>query len=105
MPERYVEAILKFLAGREYQPLKPAQLARQMGVAEADYGSFREAVKRLRDAGRIVRGAKNALTLPEIGSTVVGVFQGNPRGFGFVIPEMPNRHGDLFVPQTRPAGR
>jgi ribonuclease R len=98
MPERYVEAIMKFLAGREYQPLKPRQLARQMGVAEEDYGTFREAVKRLRDAGRIVLGAKNALMLPEMGSTVVGTYRANPRGFGFVVPETPNRHGDLFIP-------
>jgi len=104
MPERYVEAIIKFLSGREYQPLKPKQLARQMGVTEAEYGSFREAVKRLRDAGRIVRGVKNALILPEMGSTVVGVFRANPRGFGFVIPEEPNRHGDLFVPPDATGG-
>jgi ribonuclease R len=98
MPERYIEAILKFLASREYQPLKPRQVARQMGVAEADYGSFREAVKRLHDAGRVVLGVKNALTLPGMGSTVVGTYRGNPKGFGFVVPDSPNSHGDLFIP-------
>jgi len=104
MPERYVESILKFLAGREYQPLKPRQLARQMGVAQADYGTFREEVKRLRDAGRIVLGARNALMLPEMGSTVVGTYRANPRGFGFVVPETPNRHGDLFIPPGAAGG-
>ena len=98
MPEQYVDAIMKFLASREYQPLKEGQLARQMGVAEADYGSFRSAVKRLRDAGRIVMGVKNALTLPEMGNTVVGTYRANPKGFGFVVPETPNSHGDLFIP-------
>ena len=104
MPERYVQAILKFLSSREYQPLKPRQLARQMGVAEADYGTFRDAVKRLRDAGRVVLGVKNALTLPEMGSSVAGVFRANPRGFGFVVPETPNRHGDLFIPPEAHGG-
>ncbi len=104
MPERYVDAILRFLAGRDYQPLKPKQLARQMGVAEADYGSFREAVKRLRDGGRIVLGVRNALTLPEMGRTVVGTFRANPKGFGFVVPETPNRHGDLFIPPDATGG-
>jgi len=104
MPERYVEAIMKFLTGRDYQPLKPRQLARQMGVSEAEYGSFREAVKRLRDAGRIVWGVKNALMLPEIGTSVVGTYRANPRGFGFVVPEMPNRHGDLFIPPKADGG-
>ena len=104
MPERYVEAILKYLASRRYQPLKPRQLARQMGVAEEDYDTFRTAIKRLRDSGRIVLGAKNALTLPEMSPRVVGFFRANPRGFGFVIPEEPNAHGDLFIPAEAVGG-
>ncbi len=104
MPEKYLQAILKYLAGRDYQPLKPRQLARQMGVAEAEYGSFREAIKMLRDSGRVVRGAKNALMLPEMGNRVVGTLRLNPRGFGFVIPETPNAHGDLYIPEGQTAG-
>jgi len=98
MPERHIDAIMKFLAGREYQPLKERQLARQMGIADAEYGSFRQAVKRLRDAGRIVIGAKNAMTLPPMGSSVVGTYRSNPKGFGFVVPDEPNSHGDLYIP-------
>ena len=104
MPERYVQAILKFLANQDYSPLKPRQLARQMGVAPDEYGEFREAVKRLRDAGRIVLGARDALMLPEIGSRVVGFFRPNPKGFGFVTPETPNAHGDLFIPSGHDGG-
>ncbi len=59
-------------------------------MAEAQYGPFREAVKRLRDAGRILLGARDALTLPEMPTRVVGVFRANAKGFGFVIPETPN---------------
>ena len=104
MPERYVDAIMKFLAGREYQPLKEGQLARQLGVEEAEYGSFRDAVKRLRDAGRVVIGAQNALTLPPMGSSVVGSYRSNPKGFGFVVPDEPNSHGDLFIPPEGTSG-
>ena len=104
MPERYVDAIIKFLAGREYQPLKEGQLARQLGVEESEYGSFRDAVKRLRDAGRVVIGARNALMLPPMGSSVVGTYQSNPKGFGFVVPDEPNSHGDLFIPPEGTGG-
>ena len=104
MPERYVEAILKFLANQDYSPLKPRQLARQMGIAADEYGQFREAVKRLHDAGRIVLGARDALMLPEIGSRVVGFYRPNPKGFGFVTPETPNAHGDLFIPAGSDGG-
>ncbi len=98
MPERYTETILKYLADRSYQPLKPRQLARQMGVHEEDYGSFRDAVEILEEQGRVVLGNKNAVMLPRMGDTVIGTYRANPRGFGFVIPEDPNAHGDLFIP-------
>jgi len=97
MPERYLEAIIKYLAGRDYQPLKLRQLARRMGVADADYDAFRDSVKRLRDAGRVVLGPKRDLSLPPMGGRVAGVYRANPRGFGFVIPTEANAHGDLFI--------
>ncbi len=104
MPHRYVDAILKYLADRSYQPLKPRQLARQMGIAEEEYGTFREAVKVLRDTGRIVLGAKDALMLPEISSRITGFYRPNARGFGFLVPETPNAHGDLFIPEGSSGG-
>ena len=104
MPERYADAILKHLSGRDYQPLDPRQLARQMGVADAQYGAFRESIKRLRDAGHVVLGERHALTLPEMTSRVVGEFRANPRGFGFVTPATPNAHGDLFIPPEDTSG-
>ena len=104
MPERYIEAIIKFLSDREYHPLKPRQIARQMGIADQQFGAFREAVKRLRDSGRIVMGASDALTLPAMASRVRGVFRANQRGFGFILPDEPNAHGDLFIPAENTAG-
>jgi ribonuclease R len=104
MPDRYVDAIIKSLSARDYQPLKPRQLARQLGVAEEDYGTFRQAIKTLRDSGRVVLGAKDSLTLPDIGDRLTGIFRANPRGFGFIVPETPNAHGDLFVPEGSTGG-
>ncbi len=99
MTERYLEAIIKYLSEKHYQPLKVRQLARRMGVTDEDYNSFRDAVKQLRDNGRVVLGEKNALMLPPMGKTVSGTYRHNPRGFGFVVPLEPTTHGDLFIPQ------
>ncbi|MBS3734115.1 MAG: ribonuclease R [Phycisphaerae bacterium] len=104
MPERYVEAILKYLGDRNTQPVKPKRLARILGIAEADYGTFRQAVKELRDSGHVVLGEKNALTLPEMGKRVIGTFRRKPKGFGFVVPERPTAHGDLFIPADAAGG-
>ncbi len=104
MPERYVDAILKYLAGREYRPVSPEKLARHMGIGEGDFGTFRQAVKQLRSAGRIVLGDRDALTLPAVGKTVVGFFRANAKGFGFIVPETPNANGDLYVPPEGTGG-
>ena len=104
MPERFMDAIIKYLSSRDYQPLKPRQLARLMGVADEEYSTFREAVKVLRDSGRVMAGARDALTLPDMAGRIVGRFRPNPRGFGFLIPETPNAHGDLFIPPDAAGG-
>jgi len=99
MPETYLEAIIKYLADRNYQPLKLRRLARRMGVADSDYAAFRDAVKQLKDAGRVVYGPKSDLSLPPMPPRVSGAYRANPRGFGFLIPDEPNAHGDLFIPE------
>jgi len=98
MPRVYKERILKLLKHAEYQPLKLAQLARALGVADDAYQEFKQAFDELRAAGHVVLGAGNAITLPAMGGQVVGRFRANPKGFGFITPLEPNAHGDLFVP-------
>ncbi len=98
MSDRFSDRILRFLAQPGYRPVKMRPLARQMGIAEAEYGEFRQAVDALRRVGRVVLGGGNALTLPDVGRRFIGVYRANPRGFGFVVPENPGAHGDLFIP-------
>ena len=102
--ERLTERILKFVARSEHRPRQADALARAMGLAEDEYGDFHDAVKALMKSGRVVLGARNALTLPSSGGTVFGKFRANPRGFGFVIPDSPHIHGDLYVPQGHAGG-
>ncbi len=104
MPEKYVHAILKFLASRNWRPMTEKQLARLLGVTPDEYGTFRAAVKQLRDSGRIVLGARDALLPPGLPERVVGRFTQNPRGFGFVTPEPPTVHADLFIPPDQTGG-
>ncbi|MHC4235880.1 MAG: ribonuclease R, partial [Planctomycetota bacterium] len=102
--ERFSDRILKHVARQGYRPQKVRQLARAMGIADDEYGDFRKAVKALMRTGRVVLGSASAVTLPQPGRTIVGHFRANPRGFGFVIPDEPNAHGDLFIPFGHAAG-
>jgi ribonuclease R len=97
MSKRFSERILEFLRRPDYRPMKTPRLAKAMGIAEAEQGSFGETVDALRRVGRVVLGTNNAVMLPHPPNQVVGTFRGNPRGFGFVVPDGSTSHGDLYV--------
>lgn len=99
MAKRFSERILKILQKPDYTPMKAQKLARSLGIAEAEYGDFHDAVDALRRVGRVVLGTNNAIMLPYPPGQVAGTYRGNPRGFGFVVPDEPSAHGDLYIAQ------
>ena len=104
MPEIFKKQIIKLLKHTDYAPVKLAQLAKALGVSSEDYPQFKEAFDQLRQAGHVMIGARNLVSLPSLAGQIVGTFRANPRGFGFVIPRQANLHGDLFIPPTATAG-
>ncbi len=100
MPKRFSERIIEFLRKPGYEPMKARKLARAIGIAEAQYGDFHDAVDALRRVGRVVLGTNNAVMLPPTPGKLVGTYRANPRGFGFVIPDESASHGDLYIAQN-----
>jgi len=98
------EKILQFIQAKGYSPRQIEDLALAMNLGAEEQGSFHDACKALMKSGRIVLGAGNALLLAEPPGRIVGIFRGNPRGFGFVVPEFPNAHGDLYIPAGATGG-
>ncbi|MHC4913713.1 MAG: ribonuclease R, partial [Planctomycetota bacterium] len=98
MAEIYKKRIVKLLKHADYTPLKLAQLAKALGVSSEDYPAFKVAFDQLRQAGHVVIGARNLVSLPLMSGRIIGTFRANPKGFGFVTPLEPNSHVDLFVP-------
>ena len=94
----FKERIIKLLKHADYTPVKLTQLAKALGISSEDYPQFKLAFDQLRQAGHVVIGAGNLVTLPSLASQIVGTFRANPKGFGFVTPLEPNSHGDLFIP-------
>ena len=103
MTEILKKRILKLLTHADYEPVKLAQLARVLGVTSEDYPQFKEAFEQLRQAGHVVIGAGNLVSLPSLSGQIVGTFRANPKGFGFVTPLEPHSHGDLFIPPNATA--
>jgi len=100
----FTDRILRRLARPGYEPQHPDLLAKSMRIAQEEMGDFRDACKALTRAGRVVLGSANGLMLPEPAGKIVGVYRANPKGFGFVIPDTPNAHGDLYVPVGKSHG-
>ncbi len=98
MAQVYKDRIIKLLKKDDYKPLKLPQLAKSLGVSDENFEQFKEDFDQLRQAGHVIIGAKNLVTLPSLSGQIVGTFRSNPRGFGFVIPQQANTHGDLFIP-------
>ena len=97
--EQYHEPIISFLEDQEGEAIRVADLAERLNIAPDDRGEFERAVEELASAGRVVWGAGRMITLPALGNRVTGTFRQTSRGFGFVIPDEPNAHGDLFIPE------
>ncbi len=103
MPTVFRERILKLLKNADYSPLKLAHLAKALGVESDAYPEFKAAFDELQRAGHVIIGSGNLVTLPAMAGQVVGTFRANPKGFGFVVPEQVNAHGDLFIPPGKTA--
>jgi len=102
--EQFTERILRFVQARGYQPKALSALALAMNIAEDELGDFHSACKALMRSGRVVLGSGQAVMLPQPSGRIVGTYRANPRGFGFVIPENANAHGDLYIPVGRSGG-
>ena len=104
MAEIFKERIIKLLKHPDYTPLKLAPLAKALGVSSEDYPQFKLAFEELRQAGHVVIGARNLVSLPPLSGRIIGTFRANPRGFGFITPLEPTSHGDLFIPPDKTEG-
>ncbi|MBI1367366.1 MAG: ribonuclease R [Planctomycetes bacterium] len=98
MSHSYKHQILQHVKHRAYQPQSFKALADQLGVADQDRDAFKAALDELVSENQVILGSAGTIALPPPGRTMTGRFRLNQRGFGFVIPDTPNAHGDLFVP-------
>ena len=97
MKSVFKQHILKYLAKCEHLPIKINTLATMLNVQDDDYPDFEAALEDLDRHGKIHLTRGRQIELPKMKSTVIGTFRANPKGFGFVIPDDLNAHGDLFI--------
>src|SRR2546429_7718489 len=100
--------ILEHVSSSEYRPQKPRGLAKELDLHhEEKYGSFREALRELMHAGRVVLGSGGNVMIPaqkQARDEFTGTYRQNRRGVGFVVPTDPTAREDLFIPEGANGG-
>ena len=97
------ENILSFMREDAYKPMLIEELEGVLDISKVDMESFLNVINELEADGQIIRTKKNRIGVPERMGLVVGRFQGNERGFGFVIPD-DDEMADVFVSQENSNG-
>ena len=90
------EKLLAFVARAQYRPAKMKELARLLGVPQAEYRDFRRLVKDVVAEGLLVRGHHNRYEPPTALNQVVGRLKVHARGFGLVARS--GGESDIFIP-------
>jgi len=100
MSLRFQHRVLQHLRHPTYEPKALGPLAVELGF-NTEMQEFKDAVFELRDEGKIGIDDDGVVTLPHMPNRgdLVGVFRGSAKGFGFVIPEVKNADGDVFIPE------
>ena len=98
------QRILAGLAETNGRPMDWKQLVSKLGLHKSQYDSFEKAIDQLHHAGRLVIGEDKAIHLPGPGGRIVGRFEANQRGFGFVVPIDPDLAEDLYIPPEATGG-
>jgi ribonuclease R len=82
----FTDQILLVLNRKNYQPLKPKALARQVGVPAARYASFQSSLRELIEQGRVELGKGKTVRVSRPHGTATGTYRRLASGLGFVRP-------------------
>ena len=98
MVEKQKARILEHVASRHYAPGTVDELCEAMNISADQRDAFTEAIDHLLDEGHVVAGTEDTIALPPPGDTMTGTLRRHEKGFGFLSPDNPTEHGDLFIP-------
>lgn len=80
------DLVVRHLAKPEYRPVKPKILARQLGIADDEYNTFRRTLKDLAKQGQIEFGPGHSVRAVGGKNLVAGIYRQLPSGRAIVRP-------------------
>ncbi|WP_144428555.1 ribonuclease R [Defluviitalea phaphyphila] len=93
------ELILDFMKHKDYVPMKIKELMMILQVPNKERKLLEQILEELIKEGKVIRTKRGKYAIPETLNMVIGTFQGNPKGYGFVILEDPDAK-DIFIPAS-----
>lgn len=97
------EKILEFMADENYKPLKFKELCEVLEIESSMTKEFLKILNQLEDEGKIILNFSEKYGIPEKMGLVVGVIEGHPKGYGFLISDNKDKR-DLFISHTDLSG-
>ena len=94
--EERKQMILNLMGEDEYHPLKIHELSALLRVPAQERVLLEQILDELEAEGKVMKTQRGKYVLPETMNLVVGRFQGNTKGFGFLIPDDPTLP-DIFI--------
>jgi ribonuclease R len=98
MSLKFERRLLDHLKHERYSPGAADALAADLGVEAEDREEFGRAVEELVARKLVVKDGGGNIRLPSMPDEITGTMRKNQRGFGFVIPGVTYREGDVFIP-------
>ncbi len=92
--------VMKLMRRRDYKPSTASEIAAALAPRGFTEEEVKDALRILEDERRVIRTARNRYALPVEVDLIVGTFEANRGGYGFV--EGPS--GDFYVPRRRVHG-
>ncbi|MFV1975241.1 MAG: ribonuclease R, partial [Candidatus Scalindua sp.] len=89
--------VIHFIYSRQYSPMNASELAGHFNIDDSESQQFCTLLKELELKGEIVRIKKEQYANPKKANLLVGVLDGNQKGFGFVVPVKEGVSDDIYV--------
>lgn len=90
------ELILEFMKKKTYKPTSAEEILKAFEIPKKESKAFLKLLESMERDGDIIKTRANLYGIPARMDLIVGILEGHPRGFGFVVPEDKNLE-DIFV--------
>ncbi|RKD29124.1 ribonuclease R [Thermohalobacter berrensis] len=91
------EKLIEFMKKEIYKPMTKEELANFFNITNKEKKEFYNILDEMERDGHIIKTRRKRYGIPEKMNLVVGILQGHPRGYGFVVP-INEEFTDVFVP-------